>query len=466
MRGDGGGASDHLVGLLGSLVEGRRFIVAADVLVGAAALAVRLRELGAAGVLAVGGSRGTGEVDAEVERSAVVLGLSGSSIMDSVRRLEAALAAPPLELVAAADAFDPVRAAQVVVPIFASSEGVLDRRPFGGRRRVWRDLEDKTTVDALWDRAGVTRAPSAIVPAEISALRRAAGELDAGAGTVWVADNRLGWHGGGEYAHWVRDDDGADDAYLRLVDAADQVRVMPFLDGVPCSIHGWVIGDEVVTFRPCEMVVLRVVGRSKLRYAGASTAWRPRPDDADQMRAVARRVGALLRREVDYRGAFTIDGVMTADGFRPTELNPRFGIALALLGRGTGLPLFLLHCATVDHPELDWRPVDLERLVVDASAGTPIATAHTLVNEPVDEHREVAIRRDGAAYVVASDGDDADGSLVLGPASSGGFLRVAFDRFEVGPPVAPQAASAFALAREVFGLDLPAMEAAPDLRPA
>ena len=41
------------------------------------------------------------------------------------------------------------------------------------------------------------------------------------------------------------------------------------------------------------------------------------------MRAIARRVGAHLQAAHGYRGAFGIDGVLTADGFRPTELNTR-----------------------------------------------------------------------------------------------------------------------------------------------
>ena len=46
------------------------------------------------------------------------------------------------------------------------------------------------------------------------------------------------------------------------------------------------------------------------------------------MRAAARRVGEHLRAAYDYRGAFGIDGVLTADGFRPTELNTRMSAGL------------------------------------------------------------------------------------------------------------------------------------------
>ena len=75
---------------------------------------------------------------------------------------------------------------------------------------------------------------------------------------------------------------------------------MPFLEGIPCSIHG-------VVFHP------------------------------------DRRVGAGLRERVGYRGAFTVDGVLAAQGFLPTELNPRLGAGLSTMTRDLpGLPVGLL----------------------------------------------------------------------------------------------------------------------------
>ena len=102
----------------------------------------------------------------------------------------------------------------------------------------------------------------------------------------------------------------------------DRVRVLPFLDGVPCSIHGFVLPDGTAVFRPVEIAILR--GRDRtFTYGGLSTFWDPPSADRDEMRAVARRVGAHLRATQGYLGAFGIDGVLTVDGFRPTELNSR-----------------------------------------------------------------------------------------------------------------------------------------------
>ena len=49
-------------------------------------------------------------------------------------------------------------------------------------------------------------------------------------------------------------------------------------------------------------------------------------------------VAAVLRDRIGYRGALGVDGVMTADGFRPTELNPRCSVGLSIQGQGPETP--------------------------------------------------------------------------------------------------------------------------------
>ena len=65
---------------------------------------------------------------------------------------------------------------------FLTESPTLVGRPFVAHRRPeWVALEDKTTVDALLDRAGVARAPSIVVAVgEAAATWR---RLDVGAGT-------------------------------------------------------------------------------------------------------------------------------------------------------------------------------------------------------------------------------------------------------------------------------------------
>ena len=167
-------------------------------------------------------------------------------------------------------------------------------------------------------------------------MTAAARDVDQGLGTVWSGDAREGFNGGGEYVRWVRDDRQARDAGEFFAAHCDRVRVMPFLDGVPCSIHGVVFPDGVAALRPVEMVTLRRTGAASNQfvYGGMSTHWDPPDADREAMREVARRVATRLAEQVGYRGGFSVDGVLTADGFLPTELNPRFSGGLGAIAKG------------------------------------------------------------------------------------------------------------------------------------
>ena len=94
--------------------------------------------------------------------------------------------------------------------------------------------EDKVVVDALWDDLAITRAPSAVVAAEAEALRGQAPGL---------GRHRLGLAPGGARAALEGKED-VEEAPPSWPPAAT-VRVMPFLEGIPCSIHGMVYLDGV-----------------------------------------------------------------------------------------------------------------------------------------------------------------------------------------------------------------------------
>lgn len=462
------GSGEQLLGhqrqLLRKVVAGRRFVVALDTLVGAAGLAEVLREHGADDVLLVGGNRGTGDLRAEVAADAIDLQVDGRGVMGGIRAFIAALQQPPASLVDSVERFDPSGEALVATAVNAADEQLLGRPVFGRRLRSWAMLEDKTVIDSLWDAAGVAQAPWRVVPVEAGGLWCAHQELEGGQGTVWAADNRSGWHGGGHGLRWVRTSTDAERATAELAPVADQVRVMPFLDGRPCSIHGWVIGDAIATFRPCETVMLRETSANRLHYAGSATSWTPSARDRDAMRDLARQVGEHLRKEHQFRGVFTVDGVLTSEGFRPTELNPRFGAALGALGKGAQLPLYALHSATVERPELDWRPAQLEADVLKASLDYPHAGGHIVLDQRTTATRTVALQWRHERLIDAADPTTADATLELGPSPGGSLLRATFHHPELGPAVAPAVANAFQHANQIFELELPDLESAPDLR--
>ncbi len=313
---------DSVDACLRTVFEGARWLVVADVLQGALRRAEALNALGAESCLAVGARMGAGALaDPSAELSWCCLGLGPSTdTMQAIRTADAALADLPEPVVEAIDAFDPQGTARAVGMIFSSGAPVAGRSMFGARRDSWQALEDKVTIDALWDRVGVERAPVEVVSVDPATLARTSARLDLGDGVVWAGDAREGFNGGASYTWRVRDSVGGDAsaALAFLGPRCDRVRVMPFLEGIPCSIHGLVFDADVVVLRPAEMVVVRHPGPHGFRYMRASTFWDPPPEDRAQMRQIAASVGAQLRREVGYRGAFTIDGVLTDRGFRPT----------------------------------------------------------------------------------------------------------------------------------------------------
>ena len=93
---------------------------------------------------------------------------------------------------------------------------------------------------------------------------------------VWSGDARDGFNGGGDFVRRVLTDDDARAALAFFGPRCDRVRVMPFLDGVPCSIHGFVLPDGTAVLRPVELAILRGTDR-RFVYGGLGTTWDP-PD--------------------------------------------------------------------------------------------------------------------------------------------------------------------------------------------
>jgi hypothetical protein len=478
-----------LVAELRPLFAGRKVVVTGGPLAALTGVCRRLRDLGAERPFLLATGMGTGEVPDPGEAEWCVVELRAPDVVAEIRAAMRMLRLLPSEVADALDRWDPERRALVLSPMFNELPEIAGRRVYGPRRPQWRRLEDKVVIDALWDELGVTRAPSEVVAAEPEALRAAAGRLDRGAGTAWAGDARQGFSGGAFCLRWVRDEEDAAEAAAFLGARCDRVRVMPFLEGIPCSIHGVVFPDGVAAFRPVEMVTLRRPGGSsggspggsggppggspggsgsnRLHYAGAATFWDPPVADREVMRDLARRVGAGLRERVGYRGAFTVDGVLAAEGFRPTELNPRFGAGLATMTRDLAdLPVSLLDRALIEGETLAYAADDLERQVLSVADRTRAGGAWTVTEEPADATRELAVTFAGGACRPAADGRPPDGVLSFGPSGVGGFVRLAIDpgRVPAGPSVAPLAVAAFALADERFGTRIGRLEPARAVR--
>lgn len=444
---------------------GRRWILATEHAAGVRHLAATLRELGAGPLLVLAGEAGAGE---ETDEETVVLGAGGSGgFMGALRAFFRAVADVPAAVQQQVDAWDPAREARVISSFTPAEMEIAGRPSFGSRPRAWEALEDKISAVRLWRDVGLAHAPSAIVPVASGELPEAARRIDEGMGTVWVADNRDGWHGGGEFARWVRTDAQAEAAVEFFAGCSDVVRVMPFLDGIPCSIHAVVFPGYVAAFRPAEMITLRRPGRDRFAYAGVATFWDAPDAAAAEMRDAVLAVAAHLGETVGYRGAFGLDGVLTRNGFFPTELNARFSPGLMWQADAVdGLPMQLVDKLLVAGHEADYRAVELEDLILTASRER--RNGHFVLAVPGATPagtREQRIRFVGGEAEPAAADDPADAELSYGPRAGGGVMRCHFEpgAMPIGPPVAPLAVAACRLAAEVWGLDVGELEAAPDV---
>jgi hypothetical protein len=438
--------------LVRPLVAGRKVIVTGGPLAALTPMVTLVRALGALRPFVLGFGEGTGELPDSDRADVLVLELSATDIVGELRAQDALLADLPPHARAALDRFDPERVAVVIVttPSFAQPR-VAGRPSLGPRTPESIALEDKTIVDQLWDAFGVTRPPATVVAAEARALDDAASRLDTGTGTVWSGDTSEGFNGGGLFVRWVKtgDVDTAREAASFFAAHCRRVRVMPFLAGTPCSIHGMVFRDGVSVFRPVELVTLARPGAGRMVYAGTATFYDPPPEARDEMRAAARRVGDGLRERIGFRGAFTVDGVITVDGFLPTELNPRSGAGLMPLGAALPeLPLHLLHLAARDDRDFEARPAELERLVVEAADRSRRGAAYTETRVTFTETFTRRVVYEGNEYRLAAAGEPEDARITVGPSNVGGFVRIApeVERTPAGPSIAPLAVAGFKLA--------------------
>lgn len=455
----------HCVEHARAFVAGRSVIFGGSNLAGSTGRVRALREVGASRCFVVANGVGTGPLPAAADAESIVVEVEAADMMSEMRAVEALLADPPADVVAALDHFDPDHEALVLLASVGTSLAIGDRRAYGARRASWVALEDKTVCDAMFDDAKVARPPSLVVPASREALRGAAAELDRGTGTVWAGDASEGFNGGGHAVRWVRDGDDGRDATAFFAEHCARVRVAPFVAGISCSVHGFVTDDGVAVFRPVELVNLRPPSGDRFQYAGCATFWDPAAPDRDEMRAAARRMGEHLRATVAFRGCFTLDGIMGAAGFVATECNPRPGAGIGYLA--PALPEFpfdvVQYLAVAG--DANWlRASELETAVLEAGDRVRWGGGWTPVTTRFESTCNELMVRDGDGFRIASDDEDADATLSVGPGALGGFIRVEFSssRTPVGPSLGPLVAAAFAYADAAHGTGIgPAAAAEP-----
>jgi hypothetical protein len=462
-------AAEHYARVLRPVYGGRKWIVFGGPVAGLLRTARGLRALGAEGTFLLGDGMGTGEAPGPADGPWAALPSGGGDIIEAMRRGEAELGRLPPDVLAALDAWDPGGAARAYGWFTLTGvEEVGGRRRFAARPPRWAALEDKVAVEAFWDAAGVRRAPSEIVPADGASLRAAARRLDRGLGTAWAGDAREGLHGGAVCLRWIRAEEAAAGAVAFFATRCDRVRVMPFLEGIPCSIHGVVFpGGGTSVFRPVEMVVLRRPGEGRLLYAGAATYWDPPATDREAMRAVGRRVAEALRDRVGFLGGFTVDGVLSEEGFLPTELNARLGAGHNMLAASIpDLPFTPLALAAAEGLPLDWRPDLLEAALLEAADARRQGGAWSVFPGTRTSTEKHSLVEEGGSFRPAREGEAAAASAEVGPGPAGPFLRIlpAAGALPRGPSVAPWAVRVLAAADAHLGTAIGPLEPARGAR--
>ena len=258
--------------------------------------------------------------------------------------------------VAAIDNFDPSREAIVIGAFWFELSSVAHRRVFGYRDPSWIKFEDKCEVSFIWNKAGITQAKSQVITASSLKISLPQGWTYP---FVISGDSQKGITGGGSHVRAIYSEELLTSILPFFEEECAKLRLMEYIDGVSCSIHGLVLETEVLTSIPIEMVVIPN-SNGKFMYMGASTHWEPLPSEHAHLRDTARKVGNALRKEVNFRGTFTIDGVLKDGTFFPTEINTRAGAGIFALYSEDHTPYFLMDLMIKDGQHFELDPAELQ----------------------------------------------------------------------------------------------------------
>ena len=126
-----------------------------------------------------------------------------------------------------------------------------------------------------------------------------------------------------------------------------------------------------------------------------------------------------------YLGGFSVDGVLPADGFLPTELNPRFSGGLSAIAKGLpDFPLRLMLDALASGYDLGLTAAQFEAMLVESAdahrwggGGLSIPSLHPTGTD----EREIIVS--GNDLRLARAEEQSHGVLMLGPSAVGAYLR-------------------------------------------
>jgi hypothetical protein len=456
---------------LSAPLDGRKVICGFEVLAGMTGTVAKLRRWGTQRPLLLADGVGTGPLPAAADAEVELLEPAPfDTLTEQVRARTRPRSRLTPQLVAAVDRYDPAREGVWWMGPVTPNAPLLGREVLGGRPASQATLEDKLLVDEMLDAISAPRTPAVTSSASYAALTAASDDVlrrSGGTEVVWAGDSRDGINGGGDYVRWIHRPDHARAAADFFATHCDRVRVSPFLDGVPCSIHGIVLPDGVVVLRPVELGCLRRPQDGRFAYAGMGTSWDPDPGDAEEMRALARALGGYLQHDHGYRGAFGVDGVLTCDGFRVTELNPRFSGGLSrLAGVAPAAQLELVHLNALIGREAGRSAREIEDLALDLLDAHRFVDVIGISATAAPDTTYLRVKAGSKRLEVVADGDD-DGvaSVQWGPSGNGvgSFVRLSVDSGVVrrGDRCAPYGVMLYEFADRTWGTGFGSVATAP-----
>ena len=461
-------AISYYCDLLQPIYKNRKLLHVAEIDVGMVGVVRALEALGAAAPILIAGNRGTSASEFPEDLNLITLGsTAGRDMVETTRFLERTLSDLPIEVLEQILRWDPKYEANwVCTGMLGELTTVAGRSKYGKRLPEWTKVEDKTTIDRFWDSIGVQRAPSRVVSISQQDIHEIAAGLDRGRGTVWAADNRRGVHGGAIGIRCTKNNSEICGVVDELRKFADQVRIAPFLEGVPMSIHGVVFPTSVAVFRPVELITLRYRDQSKFLWGGCSTSYDPNDQDRIDMRDVARRAGNALRENVNFRRPFSIDGVITENGFIPTELNPRMSGGFGPLTKGLpDLPFAPLCWAAMEDEDLDFRPDLLEKTILNHADSARILRGHVVTSKKFNETIQIELVRAGQEFREACPNEDSDATLTCGPSPTGGIIFLNLNKTTpTGTMVAPEMVRATRFCDRSLGTNFGPLDCAKEAR--
>lgn len=252
---------------------------------------------------------------------------------------------PPAALGAWLDQLDPGRAWTAIGWSVFETAALFARPVHGHRRTEWGQWEDKTRVEEIWRNADIPSPKHRVITVDDPRAEEHACKIDRGLGVVVAHDTSQYCLGGGESVRRVRGQEEFAAALRWASERADRVRIAEFVPGQPCSTLGMVLADGVAVFDPIELVILAEAPTGRFEFCGLSNLFRPASETAVQLRDHVRSIGTRLAEQVNFRGLFSVDGILSPNGFVATELNPRQSSGLGLRRTWSDFPLNLFQRA-------------------------------------------------------------------------------------------------------------------------